>query len=289
MTSKQASRAAAARAPGNALALGLSLFGHLVLFTLIILLPKLGLNTGVDIIAAGPGEGIGSGTGDALQVGVASPAELFSVAPWLESSTLGRDPESRVSNEPLERTPEESTDDDAVRLDDSGKPKTEVSKALHTDRPLTESPARPFSGKPTSATSTGTSAILGPTPGSPFPAVSTSPGIGMGSGGGSGIPGGSEYGRRLQQALSSYYRYHPPSGPNPRFVILRVHLDRAGRVLSITDGRLDQTAILKSSGNIVTDSRVTGAILELNRNPIPFPVGFLVGNREAVAEIYFQY
>jgi hypothetical protein len=224
-----------------------------------------------------------------MQVGVASASELFSIAPWTANATLGEDAQSAISNPELVQSPDDATADEAVRLDDRLKTTPELDKRLKTGRPMVESPARPFSAKPSNAPASGTSAIVGPTAGSPFPAVTASPGIGMGAGGGSGVPGGSEYGRRLQQALSSHYRYTPPAGTPARFVIVRIRLDRSGRVLSVADGRIEPSAIVKSSGNIVVDARVSGALLELNRNPIPFPAGFLEGVRQAVAEIYFQY
>jgi hypothetical protein len=114
-------------------------------------------------------------------------------------------------------------------------------------------------------------------------------GVGPGGAGPGGIPGGSDYGRRLQQALIGYYRYSPSPSASPRFVIARVTLSRTGRVLSVRDGRLDPMAFLSKSGNPVIDSRAEAALLELDRNPIPFPPDFLPGVREAVAEIYFQY
>ena len=151
-----------------------------------------------------------------------------------------------------------------------------------TDKPVSPSP-RLFSPPRGWTTSSATGGSLTAPSGVPG-------GVGLGEGVGSGgIPGGSDYGRRLQQALVSYYRYAPSTPGAPRFVVIRVRFDRTGRVLSIVNGRLDPLAFVVRSGNPVIDARVEAAVLELNRNPIPFPGDFLPGVREAFAEIYFHY
>ncbi len=268
----------------------ISLAGHGVLAALLVLLPKYGLFTGVNIIAAGPGEGgSGGGPNAAVQIGVASGSELFSVAPWAKTAAIGDDTKSKLNNLELAKKPPDAVQEDAVRLEELRDAKRLRENSVSTDRPVSESPIRPYSPRPEAGSRPGTSAVVGPSPGSPFPAVTSAPGIGMGAGGGEGVPGGSEYGRRIQQALSGYYRYSPPADSPVHYVIVRVRIDRAGRVLSIMNGRLDALALVQSSSNIVIDSRVAAALLELNRNPIPFPAGFLPGMREATAEIYFRY
>jgi hypothetical protein len=114
-------------------------------------------------------------------------------------------------------------------------------------------------------------------------------GIGVGARGPDGIPGGSEYGRRLQQALMRYYRLTPTDPQHAHFVIVQARIARSGHLLSVENGRLRPEAVVQKSGNIVVDNRVAGALLELDRQPIPFPPDFLLGVRDAVVEIYFQY
>ena len=89
--------------------------------------------------------------------------------------------------------------------------------------------------------------------------------MGVGTGGPAGIPGGSEYGRRLQQALAGYYRLAPFNAQDPQFVIVHVRLNRNGRVLSIENGRLDPGSMIRKSRHSVINFRVEGALLELDR------------------------
>lgn len=209
-------------------------------------------------------------TGGAVAIGIVSPSEVPSVAPS-EAALEARKQLMHQSGGP-------SAGKEDIALETP--PRSPVSQP--TEKPVAPAPrlfSPPRIGTPSAATG-----------GSPTAPFGLRGGIGIGEGFGSqGIPGGSDYGRRLQQALMSYYRYTPSHSGNSRFVVVRVRFDRTGRVLSIVNGRLDPLAFVTRSGNPVIDARVEAALLELNRNPIPFPGDFLPGIREAFAEIYFQY
>jgi len=268
----------------------LSLLGHALVALGLIWVKSFVPSEGPTIIAAGPGEG---GSGGTIEVGVVGASEWLRFYPEFDVATLGENPTPPPAVEDFSHQTETIHEETAVPIPGL-KSKTEnqppeVSKT--TDRPVARTPDKPYTpDKPGGATGS-TSALLG-IPGSPFPAdVPGGVGIGVGTntGGVAGIPGGSEYGRRLQSALSSYYRLTPTDPANPRFVIVRVQIDRNGRILSLESGRLRPEVIIRTSGNIVIDSRVAGALLELDRHPIPFPPSFLAGVQEAIVEIYFQY
>jgi len=266
----------------------ISLLGHGVL---LVGLLWLGVHTGVlgpTFIAAGPGEGPGGKAvlGNAIEVGLVSASEFLRFRPEPAVATLGDETHGRPAIEDVQQKIEDA--DAAAEPIPGRRFEPEKKEGKSTERPVSSSPEKPYTVERGAAASASTSAVIG-RPGSPTPGRVTG-GIGLEDvGGGGGIPGGSEYGRRLQQALISYYRLIPRETTQPRYVIVRVRIARSGEILSIQNGRLDPEAFVQPSGNLVIDSRVTGALLELNRNPIPFPLDFLAGRREAVAEIYFQY
>jgi len=240
------------------------------------------------IIAAGLGDG---GSGGAIEVGVVGASAWLRLYPEFEVATLGDNPTAPPAVEDLTHQAETAYEETAVPIpglkSKTEKPAPSVSKA--TDRPVARSPDKPYAPDKPSGETANTTALVG-IPGSPFPGdVRGGIGIGVGSGGPAGIPGGSEYGRRLQNALIGYYRLTPTDLSNPKYVIVRIQIERSGRVLSLDNGRLRPDAFVQKSGKIVIDSRVTGALLELDRRPIPFPPGFLPGVQEAGVEIYFQY
>lgn len=243
-----------------------SLIAHALLFSLLVGFssrrPK---QREILITAAGEGGG-----GGAIPVGVVSTGDIPSLA--APDLLGGKGPQMMHQVFPQGRGQEEITLEPTPRSP----------RSQPTEKPVTRAPL------PYSTTVSGTSPPS--TAGPSASGVRGGVGIGFGEGFGSrGIPGGSDYGRRLQQALIGYYRYAPTSSLGSRFVIVRVRFDRTGRILSIVNGRLDPLAFIVPSGNPVIDARVEAALLELNRNPIPFPGDFLPGIREAIAEIYFQY
>lgn len=244
----------------------ISLLAHVLMFSLLVGISHWrSPQTGVLIAAAGEGT-----TGGAIAVGVVSASDIPALAApdaTLEAHTQPRHQSSVPS---------------AGKEDITFEKPPRSPRSQPTDKPVAPGP-RLFSPPRGGTTSSAPSGSLT----APFGAQA---GVGLGEGVGSGgIPGGSDYGRRLQQALVSYYRYTPSHPGDSRFVVVRVRFDRTGKVLSIVNGRLDPLAFIVRSGNPVIDARVEAALLELNRNPIPFPGDFLPGVREAVAEIYFQY
>lgn len=263
-----------------------SLLGHAVLAIGLLWLKGFAPSGGPMIIAAGPGEG---GTGGAIEVGVVGASEWLRFYPEFDVATLGEDRTAPPAVEKI--TAREATTEDTAEPIPGAKVKKEKESpdAKTTDRPMALSTERPYAPKNPRGSTSSTSALIG-IPGSPFPAdVRGGVGIGVGTGGLAGTPGGSEYGRRLQQALIGYYRLTPTEPQTSRFVMVRVRLSRNGRVLSINNGQLIPDSFIQRSGNIVIDARVVGALLELDRHPIPFPPGFLPGAQEAMVEIFFQY
>jgi len=254
----------------------LSLAGHAALGLLLTVL-RFGSPTAEFLLIAGPG-GEGGG-GSAIEVGLAESWEIAKLFPQLPTGALAETP--GLSTARIEQKVQADVQPEVVLPGRASRP--HEPHAITTDRPVVHGP-RPYTGRQEIGGSTGTSALVGPT----LP-LAGGVGLGIGPGGGTGIPGGSDYGRRLQQALSTYYRLTPTASLGQRFVIVRVRIARDGRILSIVNGRLDPAAFIRSSGNPIVDTRVEAALLELNRHPIPFPPDFLPGVREAIAEIYFQY
>jgi hypothetical protein len=252
----------------------LSLTGHVAFGLSLLALHRDG-STAQLLLVAGPG-GEGGG-GSAIEVGLAEGWELARLFPQLPTGALAETP--GLSTARIRQKPDDELSPDLVlpgRKRQPAEPGT-----ITTDRPVVSGP-RPYTGQQQIGGTTSTSALVGPT-------LPLAGGVGLGPGGGTGIPGGSDYGRRLQQALSAYYRLTPAAALGHRFVVVRIRIARDGRILSIVNGRLDPAAFIRPSGNPIVDTRVEAALLELNRNPIPFPPDFLPGVREAIAEIYFQY
>jgi hypothetical protein len=264
----------------------MSLLGHVFLLLGLLWLGTYTVALGPTFIAAGPGDGPGgqAGPGNAIEVGLIGASEFLRFSPEPETATLGNEPNESAGFEDVQQNIEEAEMTRAEPV--PGRRRETEANVKTTERPVSASPERPYAPDKPGTVSSSTSALIG-MPGSPLPGRMTG-GIGLGDIGG-GIPGGSDYGRRLQQALIGYYRLIPRQTTEPRYVIVRVRIARNGQILSVQDGQLDPTAFVHRSGNVVIDSRVAAALLEVNRNPIPFPANFLPGYREALAEIYFQY
>jgi hypothetical protein len=259
-----------------------SLLGHLALLAVL-----LWVRTGADwFIAAGHDTGSANQGrhGNLIQIELASASELLPFRPGREitPSNPPNDPMALDNPAPLPPIDEGETEPFSNR-----KPGSSRTNNVITDRAISASTERPY------PTASGRSTVVNPGPLLGNPMSSTLGGFASRVGlsetsTGNGIPGGSEYGRRLQQALSSYYRLIPSDG-GPRYIVTRIRIARTGEILSIQNGRLDPQAMVISSNNQIIDSRVIGALLELNRNPIPFPPDFLPGRKEVISEIYFQY
>jgi hypothetical protein len=240
------------------------------------------------IVAAGEGEG-GEGGGGAIEVGVTDPSAILGFAKPQPVAFIGNE-NNPVNNTRIEteKTEKPSENEEALL------PPTEKVKpnpdAVKTDRPVAPQQEKIFTGKEERGQSNTASAQVGRSYGSPTPA--SVGGIGIGSGGGygvgTGLPGGSAYGRLIQQILSR--NYNPPAidSAEPQYVIILVKISRDGTILSISNGRVSSAFIKKRSSNALVNNAAERAVLAAN--PLPaFPAGFLSNAQEAVAEVWFRY
>lgn len=235
------------------------------------------------IVAAGEGQGNGE---DMIEVGVVEAGQLGFNLPR-NVSFLGNEPNS-ANNEMIEtESPKAEPDAEVLPSDAKQKPKD---KLTATDRPTANQTAQLVSPTPLRGSSANTSVEVGRNFGSPMPQMSNGVGVGSGANSGSsGVPGGSEYGRRIQMILSR--NYTPPASneaSGPQFVIVQLRIARDGRILSLVNGRLSQSYIKKRSPNDLVNFAAERAVIASNPLP-PFPNGFLLGAQEAVAEIWFRY
>jgi hypothetical protein len=138
--------------------------------------------------------------------------------------------------------------------------------------------------------SSNTNVEVGRSFGSPVPAMTAGVGVGSGANlGAGGVPGGSEYGRRIQMILGR--NYNPPvtnDAGGTQYVVVRLRIARDGRILSLVSGRVAQSYFKQRSANDLINYAAERAVIASNPLP-PFPNGFLMGADEAVAEIWFRY
>jgi hypothetical protein len=117
-------------------------------------------------------------------------------------------------------------------------------------------------------------------------------GVGIGSGGGfgsgTGLPGGSEYGRRIQAILGR--NYSPPAidSASVQYVIILIRIARDGRILSVSGGRVGGAYMKQRSANAQVNYAAERAVIASDPLP-PFPSSFLAGAQEATAEVWFRY
>jgi outer membrane biosynthesis protein TonB len=240
------------------------------------------------IVAAGEGEG-GEGGGGAIDVGVADPSAILGFAKPLPVSFLGSE-NNPLNNARVETAkPESKEDSDEALLPPTEKDKSQ-SDAIKTDRPVAPQQEKIFTGKEERGQSKTQTAQVGRSYGSPTPA--SVGGVGIGSGGGTGVgtglPGGSAYGRLIQQILSR--NYNPPAvdSAETQYVIILVKISRDGTILSISNGRVAAAYIKQRSSIALVNNAAERAVLAAN--PLPaFPAGFLSNAQEAVAEVWFRY
>ncbi|MBI3654260.1 MAG: TonB C-terminal domain-containing protein [Acidobacteria bacterium] len=238
------------------------------------------------MVAAGEGEG-GEGGGGAIEVGVAEPSAILGFAKPQPVAFIGKE-NNPVNNARLETArPEDANDEALLPPTDKAKPNPD---AIKTDRPVAPQQEKIFTGKEERGQSPTPTTQLGRSYGSPTPA--TVGGVGIGSGGGSGIgtglPGGSAYGRLIQQIFSR--NYNPPTldAAETQYVIILVKIARDGTIRSIANGRVAPAYIKQRSTNALVNNAAERAILAAN--PLPaFPAGFLSNAQEAVAEVWFRY
>ena len=241
---------------------------------------------GVQLVAAGAGEG-GEGGGGSIEVGVADPSALLGFARPRPVSFAG-DRDSAVNNAKVEtaRASEEQPDEvipnsDREKLDPN---------SIKTDRPVAPRTEKTFTGKEERGRSSSASVEVGRSYGNPVPSAMTG-GVGLGSGGGvgvgTGLPGGSEYGRRIQMILSR--NYNPfGSDASSHYIIVLVHIGRDGRLLSLENGRVSRASFKQRSQSSDANNAVERSLLASDPVP-PFPAGLLPGAQEAVAEVWFRY
>jgi hypothetical protein len=256
-------------------------------FVAVALLAWLRYSGTVDIVAAGPGEG-GEGGGGSIEVGVADPSAILGFAQPKPVSFVG-DQNTPINNEKLEvdKKPEVSDAELVLTPPDKQKPDPAAKKV---DRPIAKQEERIFTGKDQRGGSASTTAQVGRSYGNPTPTMAG--GVGLGTGGGigvgTGLPGGSAYGRLIQNILSR--NYNPPiqDAGSAQYVIILLRVSRDGKILSLVNGRVAPAYFKQRSPLTLVNNAAERAILA--SNPLPgFPAGFLPGVEQAVAEIWFRY
>ncbi|HSE38483.1 MAG TPA: energy transducer TonB [Blastocatellia bacterium] len=271
------------RSPHLGVALSVAL--HLIIFSALFVAFNRVVSS--EIVAAGPGEG-GEGGGGSIEVGVADQSAILGFAKPQPVSHLG-DTDDAINNVRVETARPSDANSDALL------PPTEKDtpdpKALKTDRPVVNQQERIFTGKDERGRSADQSAQVGRSYGSPVPTAMTG-GVGIGTGGGfgggTGLPGGSEYGRRIQAILGR--NYSPPAidSGGVQYVIIRIRIARDGRILSLSGGRVASAYIRQRSPNAQVNYAAERAVIAADPLP-PFPSGFLTGAQEATAEVWFRY
>lgn len=234
-------------------------------------------------VAAGEGEGGGDGGGGAIQVGIAEASELGFARPRTVSYE-GRDPQDTVNNVRLAQQRQED-DEKELNLDKLD------SEAQKTHLPVVPKEERLYSQRPREGVSSSTTAMTGTSYGSRKPSIVGGVGIGSGSNPyGTGLPGGSEYGRRIQSILSRNFTPSQISISGVSNVIIYVKIARDGRITSVVNGRVPRNYFKTSSPHEMLNFAAERAIIATAAQGLPpFPAGFLSGVEEAVAEVWFQY
>ena len=265
------------------LGLLLSAVMHLAILVACVLVFRNPLTT--QIVAAGEGQSSGEG---AIEVGVIEARQLGLTQPR-SVSFVGKE-ENTANNEVVEREKQKPVSDAEI-LPSTTKPTPKPQeKNTKTDRPTANQTEQLVTQKPLQGKSANTNVEVGRSFGSQTPAMTGGVGVGSGTNlGASGMPGGSEYGRRIQIILSR--NYNPPATndtSNTQYVIVQLRIARDGRILSLVNGRVASSYLKKRSSNELVNYAAERAVIASNPLP-PFPNGFLIGAQEAVAEIWFRY
>ena len=270
---------------GSRLGVTLSVVLHLIVFAVSFIAFNRAISS--EIVAAGPGEG-GEGGGGSIEVGVTDKSAILGFAKPQPVSHLG-DTDNEINNTRVETLRHTDPTSEALL------PPTEKAvpdpKSLKTDRPVVNQQEKIFTGKDERGRSPNQTAQVGRSFGSPAP-TSLTGGVGIGSGGGfgsgTGLPGGSEYGRRIQSILGR--NYSPPAidSANIEYVVIVLRIARDGRILSLSGGRLAASYIKRRSANAQVNYAAERAVIAADPLP-PFPTGFLAGAQEATAEVWFRY
>ncbi len=241
-----------------------------------------------EIIAAGAGEHGGS----AIEVGVLDAAQFEQLGFTKPKPVSFAGEENTPGNNVEVATAKPKPAPDAEVLPVTTKsPKPVKENVEKTARPTANQTEQLVTKQPLRGSSSNTNVEVGRSSGVPSPALTNGVGVGNANvgAGASGVPGGSEYGRRIQMILSR--NYNPPGGnetAGQHFVIIQLRIARDGRILSLAGGRVAGSYIKRRSPIEQVNFAAERAILASNPLP-PFPNGFLLSAEEAVAEIWFRY
>ncbi len=241
-----------------------------------------------EIVAAGAGASGGS----AIEVGVLDSAQ-FEQLGFTKPKPVSFAGEEKTPGNNIEvATAKPKPAPDAEVLPTTAKsPKPVKENVEKTERPTANQTEQLVTKQPLRGASPNTNIEVGRSSGVPSPALTNGVGVGNANigAGASGVPGGSEYGRRIQMILSR--NYNPPGGnetAGQHFVIIQLRIARDGRILSLAGGRVAGSYIKRRSPIEQVNFAAERAILASNPLP-PFPNGFLLSAEEAVAEIWFRY
>jgi TonB C terminal len=240
-----------------------------------------------DIIAAGEGQGGGESV---IEVGTVD-GKTLGFTPYRPVSYVGN--EANTPNNQLVSTEAPKPDPNAVVLPSTESTPTPKEK-LTTERPTANQTAQLVSKTPLSGSKVNTSVEIGRTIGTPVPSMALGVGVNSGAnlpGGTSGVPGGSEYGRRLQMILGRNYNPPPTNDAGEaQYVVVQLRIARDGRILSLVNGQIPPNYYKRRSSNGLVNNAVVRAVLAASNDGLPpFPNGFLMGAQEAVAEVWFRY
>jgi TonB C terminal len=239
-----------------------------------------------EIVAAGPGEG-GEGGGGSIEVGVTDSSAILGFAKPQPVSYVG-DKDDAINNVKVETSRKESEQAEALM------PPTERDapdpKSIKTDRPVANQQERIFTGKEERAKTEAQTIQQGRSYGSPSPTFIGGVGIGSGGGfgGGTGLPGGSEYGRRIQLIFSRNFNPSQGESGGIQMVVMSLRISRDGRILSVVNGRVSPGDIKQRSGSAQVNFAAERAVIASDPLP-PFPQGFLPGQQEARVNFIFRY
>jgi hypothetical protein len=239
-----------------------------------------------EIVAAGPGEG-GEGGGGSIEVGVTDRSAILGFAKPQPVSYVG-DKDDAINNAKVETVRKES--DNAEALMPPTEREAPDPKSIKTDRPVADQQERIFTGKEERGRSEGQTIQQGRSYGSPTPTFIGGVGIGSGGGfgGGTGLPGGSEYGRRIQLIFSRNFNPSQGDSDGIQTVIMALRISRDGRILSVVNGRVSPGDIRQRSNSAQVNYAAERAVIASDPLP-PFPQGFLPGQQEARVNFIFRF
>ncbi len=236
------------------------------------------------IVAAGEGQSSGEGV---IEVGVVEASQLGFTEP--RAVSFAGEEKNTANNKIVETEAPKPASDAEVLPSTKSTPKP-TEKATATDRPTANQTAQIVSPTPLRGGSANTNVEVGRSFGSPVPSMTGGVGVGSGANlGSSGLPGGSEYGQRIQRILSVHYNPRATDDAGgTQYVIVQLRIARDGRILSLVNGRVAPSYFKRRSANDLVNYAAERAVIASNPLP-PFPNGFLMGAQEAVAEIWFRY